>query len=287
MKSLTGVTINEFNSLLIGFEKQLQNHKKIVNKQKKRERKEGAGPKHTLDNPEKNLFFVLFYIKCYPTFDLAGFYFDVNRSQPFRWFNYLLPIIEKTLGYEIVLPERQINTPEEFQRKFPEIKDLFIDGIERPIQRPKNGKRQRKNYSGKKKRHARKNIIASGENRNILVLTPTKSGKTHDKKLLDKSGFVNNIPKEITKWFDTGFLGVITDNIMMPKKKPKRGELTLDEKLENKTISGIRVLSEHAACGIKRFRIISDIFRNHIAGLDDKAMLIACGLWNYHLRMVK
>lgn len=147
MKALTGMTINEFNSLLLGFETQLQIQKKIINKRKKRKRKEGAGPKHTLDNSEKKLFFILFYIKCYPTFDLAGFYFGVNRSQSFRWFNALLPLIEKTLNYEIVLPERQINNPEEFQRKFPEIKDIFIDEVERPIQRPKKNKQQKKSYS--------------------------------------------------------------------------------------------------------------------------------------------
>ena len=287
MKALTGMTINEFNSLLPGFEAQLQIQKKIINKTKKRKRKEGAGPKPILNDPEKKLFFILFYIKCYPTFDLAGFYFNANRSQPFRWFNALLPVIEKTLNREAVLPERQINSPEEFQRKFPEIKDIFIDGTERPIQRPKKSKPQKKSYSGKKKRHTRKNIVASNQDRDILFLTPTKSGKLHDKKALDKSGLMNNIPKEIIKWFDLGFLGILADNVMMPKKKPPKGKLTLEEKQENKTISGIRVLSEHAINGPKRFRIISDVFRNHIAGIDDKAMLISCGLWNYHLRMAR
>ena len=287
MKALTGMTVYEFNSLLPGFEIQLQIQKKIINKRKKRKRKEGAGPKSTLDNPEKKLFFILFYLKCYPTFDLAGFYFGVNRSQPFRWFNALLPVIEKTLNYEIVLPERQINSPEEFQRKFPEIRDIFVDGTERPIQRPKNNKQQKKSYSGKKKRHTRKNIVASNQDREILYLTPTKSGKLHDKRALDKSGLMDNIPKEITKWFDLGFLGVLADNIMMPKKKPPKGKLTVEENAENKTISGLRVLSEHAINGPKRFRIISDVFRNHLAGIDDKAMLITCGLWNYHLRMAR
>lgn len=98
---------------------------------------------------------------------------------------------------------------------------------------------------------------------------------------------MDNIPKEITKWLDLGFLGVLADNVMMPKKKPLKGKLTTKERKENKTISGIRVLSEHAINGPKRFRIISDVFRNHLAGIDDKAMLISCGLWNYHLRMAR
>lgn len=285
MKAITGMTVNEFNSLLISFEKQFKDNKKIINKTRERRRKDGGGSKHTLDTPEKKLFFSLFYLKCYPTLDLAGFYFGVNRSQPFRWTNLLLPILEKTLGYEIVLPKRQINSPEEFEKEFPEIKDLFIDGTERPIQRPKKSKKQVKHYSGKKKRHSRKNIIASDDKRKILILTPTKYGKAHDKKLLDKSGLLPNIPENVTVWTDTGFTGINRNNCMMPKKKPKRERLTLWEKSENKIISGIRVLSEHAINGPKRFRIISDIFRNRRAGLDDKAMLITCGLWNYHLRM--
>jgi len=283
MKALTGMSIYEFNSLVISFEKIIKINKKATNKNRKR--KEGGGKKHTLGTIEKKLFFILFYIKCYPTHDLASFYFGVDRSQTYRWINFLLPLIKKTLNYEVVLPERRINNPEEFEKKFPEIKDIFIDGTERPIQRPKNGKQQRKNYSGKKKRHTRKNIIVSDKDRRILILTSTKNGKVHDKKMLDKSGLPQNIPKNIAQWLDTGFVGVKGENIMMPKKKPKGKNLTAQEKQENGIISGIRILSEHAINGPKRFGIISNIFRNHSKGLDDKFMSVACGLWNYHLRL--
>jgi hypothetical protein len=64
----------------------------------------------------------------------------------------------------------------------------------------------------------------------------------------------------------------------MPKKKPRGKELTDEEKAKNKVISGFRVLVEHAICGIKRFRITTDRFRNRRAGLDDKVMLLSCGL---------
>lgn len=258
---------------------------RLLTKPEKGIDKDGGGSKHTLDAMEKKLFFALFCLKCYPTLDLAGFYFGVNRSQPFRWTKVLLPILEKTLGHEIVLPKRQISSPEEFEKEFPEIKDLFIDGTERPIQRPKKNKKQSKHYSGKKKRHSRKNIVVSDDKRKILILTPAKYGKARGKKLLDKSGLLPNMPEDIAIWTDTGFTGINRKNFMMPKKKPKGKSLTLWEKSENKIISGIRALSEHAINGPKRFRVISDIFRNRRAGMDDKVMLITCGLWNYHLRM--
>ncbi|MEO1619913.1 MAG: transposase family protein [Cyanobacteria bacterium J06632_3] len=62
----------------------------------------------------KKLFFVLFYFKCYPTFDLAGLRFDVDRSQSNRWLHKLQPILEAALDRKILLPERQIRSMTEF-----------------------------------------------------------------------------------------------------------------------------------------------------------------------------
>jgi len=59
--------------------------------------------------------------------------------------------------------------------------------------------------------------------------------------------------------------------------------LTKDEKETNKIISSLRSVVEHAIGGIKRFRSISEKLRNKKAFIDDKLILIASGLWNYHL----
>ncbi|WP_176488133.1 hypothetical protein [Candidatus Regiella insecticola] len=62
----------------------------------------------------------------------------------------LLPVLEMTLGHECVLPARQIRSMEEFCHAFPGVRDVFIDGTERPVQKPKNTRRRNKMYSGKK-----------------------------------------------------------------------------------------------------------------------------------------
>ena len=61
-----------------------------------------------------------------------------------------MPALEKALGYSGALPERKIESMEEFAKKFPDIEKIIIDGLERPIQRPKKSKKQKENYSGKK-----------------------------------------------------------------------------------------------------------------------------------------
>ena len=71
---------------------------------------------------------------------------------------------------------------------------------------------------------------------------------------------------------------------MQPKKKPKGGELTEEEKESNKLISRVRIVVEHIIAGIKRLHIVKDVFRNIKEGYDDLVMRLACGLHNFRVR---
>lgn len=85
MKSLTGLSIEKFKELVPYFEKVLlEDKKQRIKSDINRVRAEGGGKKHTLGSVEAQLFYILFYLKVYPTFDVAGFIFDVNRSQSCR-----------------------------------------------------------------------------------------------------------------------------------------------------------------------------------------------------------
>jgi DDE superfamily endonuclease len=188
----------------------------------------------------------------------------------------------------MTLPKRKIDNFEELVMMFPGVNDLFIDGTERPIQRPKDDEKQKTNYSGKKKAHTRKNIIITDKERRIGYISSSAEGKKHDYGMFKELFTQDIFPKNITLWLDLGFLGIEKDypgaTVMMPKKKPKGKELTDEEKRQNKIISSIRVLVEHAIGGIKRFKIITDKCRNKKDVFNDKVMLISCGLWNYHLK---
>ncbi len=159
MKAITGMSIQEFELLVPSMDKFIYEQASS----KSRQRAGGGGRKGALKNSESKLFFILFYLKVYPTYDLASAIFDVDKSRVSRWVKKLLPNLEKILGRYCVLPKRKIRSVEELFEYFPVTQDLFLDGLERRTQRSSRSKQQTRQYSGKKKYHTRKNIIASDE----------------------------------------------------------------------------------------------------------------------------
>lgn len=283
MRALTGLNRTAFDELLPSFSQAYEEAHPVS---KSRQRAPGGGRKSNLKHMVDKLFFVLFYFKCYPTFDLAGLLFDFNRSQANRWLHRLQPILEAALGKEMVLPERQIQSMAEFLERFPEVERVIIDGVERPIERPQDKVRQRRTYSGKKKRNTRKQLGACDQDKRILVLTPTHDGKFHDKCLLDCSILVEHIPDEVPIQADLGFKGLEEEyeNIHLPHKRPRGGRLTDEQKEENKSFNGERVVVEHAFSGLKRYKVAADIYRNRKKDFDDRLMLTSAGLWNFYLQ---
>ena len=266
-KALIGMPFDEFSKLADAFERALNN---IRMAQPGRQRAVGAGQKGVLDSPQAKLFFVLLYFKTYPTFDVLGFFFKKPRGRSCTDIHLYTQALEKALGQKMALPTRKIRSAEEFMQSFPEIKEVLLDGTERTIRRPRGGNRQRKTYYGKKKSHTRKNLVMADESRRILLVSPTKSGRRHDKRLADKIALVRAIPQNVGVTVDSGFQGVNHPGLLIPKKGSKRKPLTDGEKESNRIISSFRVSVEHAIAGVKRFGVLSGRFRNRIGRLDDR-----------------
>jgi len=282
-KSLTGLKVDEFEELVLDFTRNYQEFE--AKRKKKRQRKLGAGRGSYIETTSEKLFYILFYMKTYPTFDVASFYVGFARGNACTWVHTLLPILEQTMQRKFVLPQRKIADPEEFLRLFPEVTEVFVDGVERVKQRPKKKKSQAKTYSGKKKQHTRKSIVVTDKKKRVLVITKQKSGRRHDKRLADKESVFENIPETIPVYADTAFIGEgkVHKNILLPKKKSKNRPLTYDEKETNRIISSYRVLVEHAIGGVKRYRCVAERLRNRKTYIDDTLLLLSAGLWNYHL----
>lgn len=229
--SLTGITLHEFEELACVFDKIVYEDLRC----RDRKRAVGAGYKGILSDSPLKLFYILFYLKVYPTYDLAGFIFGADRSRCFRWTKRLMPLLEKALGRHLVLPKRQIHSMQEFMALCEDVKDLFLDGTERPTQRPQKSKLQKKRYCGKKKGHTRKNSLLANERREILFLSPTKEGRMHDLRQINKTGIISHLPQGISLWVDKGFQGIQkylnpSNAVMIPHQKEKVSHLNRNKK---------------------------------------------------------
>lgn len=122
----------------------------------------------------------------------------------------------------------------------------------------------------------------------VLYVGSTFSGKNHDYSMFKKE-FDPNID-----WFsslnilvDSGYQGFNNDyetkDLKIPHKKPRKSKknpnpkLTKDQKEENTEMSRRRVVVENVIGGIKRFRCISDRYRNHIDELKDLFIFLSAG----------
>lgn len=132
-----------------------------------------------------------------------------------------------------------------------------------------------------KKAHTDKNlVIVNLHSQKVVYLSPTQPGKKHDKKQADEAAIV--YPNHATLGKDTGFQGYEPPHVItwQPRKKPKGHPLSVADKQMNALLSSARIVVEHTLAGVKRCRIVKDIFRNTKAGFTDLVMEITCALHN-------
>jgi hypothetical protein len=72
----------------------------------------------------------------------------------------------------------------------------------------------------------------------------------------------------------------------LPKKKPKGGVLSVEEKLENRCIFRERVFVENIIAKFKVFKILANKYRNRRKRYELRAALI-CGIINYEKQEIK
>jgi hypothetical protein len=95
-----------------------------------------------------------------------------------------------------------------------------------------------------------------------VVCTDFTNGKRHDFRLFKESRML--IHPEIRVITDTGYQGLkkLHRKSDLPKKKSKKHPLTREDKENNQKIASERVVNENVIGMLKRFKIISDKYRN-------------------------
>jgi hypothetical protein len=279
LRALTGLDPEEFHRLSPVFTEEWERETQRNWEGQPRQYAKVGGPKEALETAQIKLLFLLMYLRVYPIQEVMGFFFGFNQCQANKWIMRLLPVLRRAMERLATLPVRQ---PAVLAQVLNRCQDLILilDGVERPIRRPKDPQKQRACYSGRKKRHTIKNLILK-EKRRVEFLSPTTPGSQHDKALAEPLERVR-FPGQSVVIADTGFQGLVLQNkaLIHPEKKPRGRPLSALSQRFNQVIASVRVPAEHVIGGVKRWRVVSDIFRNMKAGLDDLVMVIACGLHN-------
>ena len=246
-----------------------------------RRRAAGGGRRGALPDARHKLLFILIYYKAYPTQELMGAIFGLSQPQVCAWVHRLSPLLEKVLGRELHLPERQAENLHQVLARCPGL-TLLIEGTERPVQRPATEPEQRQHSSGRRRRHTVKNVVV-GSQRRVRCLSGPFPGSFHDKTVALAEWEGRRYPRGSVVVRAGGFAGLAQPGaeIWEPEKRPRGGRLPARARRRNRALASIRVEVEQVLSGIKRCRIVKDIFRNRKAGFVDEVMLVACGLHHF------
>jgi len=115
----------------------------------------------------------------------------------------------------------------------------------------------------------------------VIICVAFATGKTHDFKIYTES-IGTAVIDEILMLADSGYQGILDlhQNSKIPKKKPRNGELTAEEKEENTNLSKQRIFVENMIAKIKVFKIVSNKYRNRRKRFALRMSLI-CGIINF------
>lgn len=279
MKATTSLTVAEFDALAQQFAplwEGLQAEQTVEGTP--RQRQPGGGRKGALASAEWKLFFILLYYKAYPTQDLMGLLFGFTQGQVSAWVGRLTRVVGGLMTLH--KPARQVRELRELLAREPALKEVILDGTERRLPRPTQARRQRAYYSGRKKRHAVKNVILTAQGQ-VRWCSRTVPARRHDKAVTEAERL--RLPEGITVLADSGFAGLEPGaaTLITPWKKPKGRRLHWKRRAFNRLLGRERVAVEHTLASVKRLKILRDEFRNRRHGMVDDVMVLGCALHNY------
>ncbi len=138
---------------------------------------------------------------------------------------------------------------------------ILADVTEQPIQRPKDSKKRKKSYSGKKKATTIKTGIVIEGNGQILSISKSHRGRMHDFRIRKQEKL---LAKDSIKYADSGYQGwqKLQKNVVIPYKKHRKKPLTEEQKEHNRKLASFRMRVENKIREIKIFKIMSNVYRN-------------------------
>lgn len=279
-RSLTGSTPEQFDALFAAFAPAHTLRCQALPLTKKegtpRQRKVGGGPRPRHDL-QTRLLIALFWLRVYPTFEVLGFFFSLNKTNVHEAVHDGLATLETLAQFPFERPtveRKKLRSPAAVMDAFPDVR-LVIDANEQRVQRPTSSKeddRQRPYYSGKKKCHTLKTQIAVEPDGSIGAVSPSvPGGGIHDLVLLRMTRLLERVdPVDEAVMVDKGYDGLgqyyPEHTIHQPTKARRNRPVTAQEKAANRHLSRYRIVVEHTNAQLNQFQALSQVYRHDRRG---------------------
>ena len=298
-QSFTGLSVAEFDRLLMEIEPVYTAHLHVQRDRSDRERAVGGGHGFTLALAERVLL-GLIYLRLYVTQSLLSYLFDLHESNISRELNQrLLPVLLSVLPTPLTdaplrtqerqerdeggKPRKKIRTVEELIQTYPELKEVLVDATEQEVPKPKNKTDRKQRYSGKQKQHTVKTQVVTTRTQ-ILHVFGGLPGSLHDLTLLRASGVLPKLPEGVKVRLDRGFDGIQKDapgvNLQSPLKGRRGHPVSFLGKLYNRMLNRERIVVEHLLAKLQKFRVLAGVYRGRWSA-HESLFCVVSGLVNY------
>ncbi|NEO38528.1 MAG: transposase [Moorea sp. SIOASIH] len=288
-KRLVGINHEQLSQLIEQAKLLHHQHQEKIQNQKVRLIKPGGGASQKL-SIEDQIVLTLIYLRHHINFQLLGLQFQVSESTANSTFNYWQSLFREALPASLLEQVKKCEEESDIIREALTEYELIVDSAEQVRERPKDYNQQKNFYSGKKKNHTFKNqfiVLPKGEDIvDVVVGKPgTKSdinicrerlAKFDDKQRLSGDKAYLEV-RPVANLIRQRKAHLREPQIRTPHKKPKNGELTPQQKKDNKLFSSNRIFVEHVIRLVKIFKIAGERFRLNSSKYS-QVILTICGL---------
>lgn len=243
-----------------------------------RKRQAGGGRKKDVEVLGR-LLVTLLYLRQHWTMQSLALTLGCAEATVWNYIHEMLPHLREHLPASL-LEQWQHECPSlergELERWLAELPqgELLVDTWEHPIPRAKDAQEQEQYYSGKKKQHTRKNqAITLPQGTDLVDVVIGEKGPRSDSTLFEQTQ--GELADSLKFIGDKAYVG--RANTTTPHKRPRKGELTDEQKAFNRILSQRRVFVEHVIRVIKIFRVAKEEFRMRSA-LYEMVIGCVCGL---------
>jgi hypothetical protein len=272
-RSLIGMDFDAFEALFAAFEAAYQAGRAASGQTRggRPRRRAPGGGRHPALAPRDRLLMALFWLKAYPTYEMLGFFFGLDKANAHRNTAAVLAALEALGDFPFDRPDRDpgrppLGTPEAVMDAFPTVR-LVVDTKEQRVRRPTGGHAaQKPYYSMKKRAHTLKTQIAVRPDGRIeSVGGSVPGGSKHDKTLLLESGLLGRLGEGRAAMADKAYENIRVKDpaapLITPQPARRNHPLSEHQRVANRFIARYRIVVEHAVAQLNRYTVLRQVYR--------------------------